>query len=130
LAQRREHAQRVLGAIGDLQVLELSVNQPDIMKASVLETLDTGRSAGSHLLHSHALARRQLKKWAASAGAAPVLIIVDEAATLEEEEDHPHVFHLNSDQLSEMSIDRTPMPVDKRTTSGPFDIIGDIHGCA
>ena len=34
------------------------------------------------------------------------------------------------DEIETASVERKPLWVDKRSESGPFDIIGDIHGCA
>ena len=41
------------------------------------------------------------------------------------------VFSLNNpDEIDGARITRYPMRSDKRTQTGPFDIIGDVHGCA
>jgi protein phosphatase len=41
-----------------------------------------------------------------------------------------HVFVLNSPEaVDEVTIRRTPLWTDRRGEFGPFDIIGDIHGC-
>ena len=41
-----------------------------------------------------------------------------------------HVFILNSpEDVDAATLDRAPLYNDKRTDRGPFDIIGDIHGC-
>jgi protein phosphatase len=41
-----------------------------------------------------------------------------------------HVFILNSpEDVEAVTIRRTPLWTDRRTDVGPFDIIGDIHGC-
>ena len=41
-----------------------------------------------------------------------------------------HVFVLNSpEEVDSASIQRTPMWVNLRHEHGPFDIIGDVHGC-
>ena len=41
-----------------------------------------------------------------------------------------HVFVLNSpDEVDAVAIERTPLWNDKRDLHGPFDFIGDIHGC-
>lgn len=39
--------------------------------------------------------------------------------------------HMLSDpsQIEKLSLRRTPLWCDKRSDSGPFDIIGDVHGC-
>ncbi len=42
-----------------------------------------------------------------------------------------HVFVLKSEQeANEATLERVPLWNDKRTCHGPFDIIGDVHGCA
>ncbi len=40
------------------------------------------------------------------------------------------VFVLNSEEIESVSIERTRLWNDRREDSGPFDIIGDVHGCA
>lgn len=41
-----------------------------------------------------------------------------------------HVFVLNStEEIEAVTIERVPLWNDKRDEHGPFDIIGDIHGC-
>ena len=41
-----------------------------------------------------------------------------------------HVVTISSPaEAEELTITRTPMPADKRHLKGPFDIIGDVHGC-
>ena len=40
------------------------------------------------------------------------------------------VHHLRSEQeIAELSIERVPLLTDRRSESGPFDAIGDVHGC-
>ncbi len=39
------------------------------------------------------------------------------------------VFEIPLDALDKLEIHRTPMPTDMRHEHGPFDIIGDVHGC-
>ena len=41
-----------------------------------------------------------------------------------------HVFTLNASEMAETAtLARDPLYTDRRVDSGPFDIIGDIHGC-
>lgn len=41
-----------------------------------------------------------------------------------------HIFTLNSvDEIESAQIERVPLWNDKRDEHGPFDIIGDVHGC-
>lgn len=41
-----------------------------------------------------------------------------------------YVFELESpDEVESVAIERVPLWTDKRTEHGPFDIIGDVHGC-
>ena len=42
-----------------------------------------------------------------------------------------HVWKLTSaDQIDAATVERKPLWTDKRDDHGPFDIIGDVHGCA
>src|SRR5262245_51401662 len=41
-----------------------------------------------------------------------------------------HVFVLSSpDEVDQVEIERVPLWTDRRSDSGPFDVIGDVHGC-
>ena len=41
-----------------------------------------------------------------------------------------HVFILNSEEeVNQAEVDRTPLWNNRKTETGPFDIIGDVHGC-
>ena len=41
-----------------------------------------------------------------------------------------HIFTLNSpEEVEEVSIERTPLWVNLQHEHGPFDVIGDVHGC-
>ena len=49
--------------------------------------------------------------------------------TLKHEGFH-HVFVLaSSDEVDQVEIERVPLWTDRRADAGPFDVIGDIHGC-
>ncbi len=41
-----------------------------------------------------------------------------------------HVYHLGGEeQIANLTITRAPLWTDKRDVTGPFDLIGDVHGC-
>jgi protein phosphatase len=41
-----------------------------------------------------------------------------------------YVYYLNSpEEVDAVTITRTPLWTDRRSEAGPFDIIGDVHGC-
>ena len=45
-------------------------------------------------------------------------------------EDFRHVFVMNDvDEIDAATVERVPLWNDKRDEHGPFDIIGDVHGC-
>jgi protein phosphatase len=49
--------------------------------------------------------------------------------TLEKEGFHPvHILH-SVEEVAAAVIHREPLPVDRRDLRGPFDVIGDVHGC-
>ena len=39
------------------------------------------------------------------------------------------VHHLTAEQVSALCLTREPLKCDRRAEAGPFDIIGDVHGC-
>ena len=41
-----------------------------------------------------------------------------------------HVWILRADEVDDVEVERQPLWNDKRELTGPFDIIGDVHGCA
>lgn len=41
-----------------------------------------------------------------------------------------HVYILRADELEDVAIERTKLWCDRREERGPFDVIGDVHGCA
>ena len=42
-----------------------------------------------------------------------------------------YVYYLNSpEEVDAVAITRTPLWTDRRSDTGPFDIIGDVHGCS
>lgn len=46
------------------------------------------------------------------------------------EEGFRHIFTLNSvEQVEAVAVERVPLWNDRRSDSGPFDFIGDVHGC-
>lgn len=40
-----------------------------------------------------------------------------------------YIFVLDEAQIARAQVERTPLWTDRRTELGPFDIIGDVHGC-
>ncbi|MEM7394272.1 MAG: polynucleotide kinase-phosphatase, partial [Verrucomicrobiota bacterium] len=70
-----------------------------------------GRDFGSHIVRSHC---QQLKRSLRSL----------------KREGFRHIFSLNSeDEVDETTVERVPLWNNKTDEHGPFDIIGDIHGC-
>src|SRR5690606_18704605 len=104
LSQRRDQAFQILKRIHELQILELDLNRPEAVKANVFEALDAGATTGTHLHRSHPALRRSLSKWAKSAGAAHVIIIIDEAETLLPDEKHPAVYQISSSDIDSLTL--------------------------
>jgi protein phosphatase len=47
-----------------------------------------------------------------------------------EREGFRHVYILNSPaEVDAARVERVPLPTDKRREAGPFDVVGDVHGC-
>jgi protein phosphatase len=58
------------------------------------------------------------------------LRLLDEARRTLPEEDIAAVFTLSSPQFAaQATVTLDPLPCDRRQEAGPFDLIGDIHGC-
>ena len=76
------------------------------------------RQFGPHVIHNQS---RQLRD-SLRAGRA------GRAAQLKRE-GFRYVFLLNEAEIETTQIARTPLWTDRRSERGPFDIIGDIHGC-
>ena len=70
------------------------------------------RSFGRHVVRQH---RSQLRR----------------ALKLLKREGFRHIFTMNSvEEIETASVERVPLWNDQRNQHGPFDIIGDVHGCA
>src|SRR6185437_13912397 len=70
-----------------------------------------GRHVGPNVIHNHALLLKQT------------------LAQLEKER-FEHVYMLSSPEEVEVAVfERQRLPIDRREERGPFDIIGDVHGC-
>jgi protein phosphatase len=55
---------------------------------------------------------------------------LDTALTALENEGYHHLYVLSSPEEVEAAVvERMPMPFDKKHLTGPFDLIGDVHGC-
>jgi protein phosphatase len=69
------------------------------------------RRVGAHVIHSHTeLLRRALGQL--------------------EHEGFRTVYQLSSaEEVAAVSVERQPLPLDRRSEHGPFDLIGDVHGC-
>ncbi len=45
------------------------------------------------------------------------------------EEGYDRIYYLHKEDLPEVQVERIKLEFDKKDESGPFDIIGDVHGC-
>ena len=75
-------------------------------------------------------ARQSLIKLAKNAHLRAVAIVFDHSLPDLEREGFRRVFVLRSpEEVEAVTIERERLPPDRRDDPGPFDIIGDIHGC-
>lgn len=52
------------------------------------------------------------------------------ALPLLQREGYERIYHLRQpEQIAEVTIERVPLRIDRRHEKGPFDLIGDVHGC-
>lgn len=56
--------------------------------------------------------------------------LFNKAARDIENERHYRVYRLSSERQQQATVERVPLENDRRDLTGPFDIIGDLHGCA
>lgn len=93
-----------------VQSVALVVNTPEEV-CQARNALRSDRQFGPHVVRNHC---RQLR------GSLRHL----------EKEGFRFVHVLRLEQLEELAIERVPLWNDKKGEGGPFDIIGDVHGCA
>jgi protein phosphatase len=78
------------------------------------------------------LQREQRQKWVLLAKKyhmIPLAIAFDFAESLEGEGFSAIYRFQSAEEVGQANIVRKPLWVDRRTETGPFDIIGDVHGC-
>lgn len=107
------------------------VNRPTPLKEHSQQALALGQSILVELPYSHAKARRDLSRAAHTYGASSIAVLIDRIDDLDPaSEKHDQIIDLIGADLSDIVIERSRMPADLTNLYGPFDIIGDIHGCA
>ncbi|HEX7036128.1 MAG TPA: metallophosphoesterase [Pseudomonadales bacterium] len=76
--------------------------------------------------------RRRWLQLARAAHAPAVAVVLDDGVATEEllREGFRRVHRLAGAQTASAAVSRRPLRVDRRPDLGPFDIIGDVHGCA
>lgn len=130
LADEKADARQLIQKMDGISVVSTENTSYDALKAAVYAHLTEGRSAILHHTNSAENTRRSLYKWARSAGAASVVIRVGtDTEQISPSEPYGQLFILPRDQISSAVIERTRMSVDLRHLKGPFDIVGDLHGC-
>ncbi len=71
----------------------------------------------------------RLRRAARSAGVARILVLVGSIDTPPSPAGWDGVIPIDPLELSEVVVRRVPLAVDRRDDHGPFDIVGDVHGC-
>lgn len=97
------------------------INNPTVAKAGLIAELREKGRAIALLPRYHDAALRELARIARGRGSVPIAII-----------DEPGQAHFHFDNVGGFKsvFEGVPMPNDRRADEGPFDIIGDVHGCA
>lgn len=105
------------------------VNTPDQALESLHAALSAGPQARVCMLRSHPKARKAVATAARKHGARTVCIRLPGAEEVDATAERIDAVYDVADPADAI-IEIVPMPVDLRRDHGPFDIIGDIHGCA
>lgn len=103
------------------------VNKPEASLEALYEALDAGQPVRVCMLRSHRTARRQVVNAATKRGAIPIALRLPGAEEIGDEEGFAMVVEVCAD--TRLSYTISPMPCDLHHLHGPFDIVGDIHGC-
>lgn len=121
------HAQ--VAAIIDAAATPWDVNKPDRSAEDLTAALvETGR-ARVVIANSHASARRTVAAIGRKHGAISICIRLPGADAVDMAAERIDVVHDVTD-VDGLVFGIVPMPSDLRHLTGPFDIIGDVHGCA
>lgn len=110
-----------LGRLLDCTVTTWDINRPEAQAETLADALAVDLSAVVHLPSYHDKALPDFQRLARRKGLACAAIVPD---------DHPAPASFDFAARYGDQFERRPMPFDLRDDAGPFDIIGDIHGCA
>lgn len=104
------------------------VNMPEDALAALHDALSASPQVRVCMPRSHAKARKTVATAARKHGARTICIRLPGAEKVDAAAERLDAVHdiAGPDGLV---VETVPMPVDRRTDHGPFDIIGDPHGC-
>lgn len=104
-----------------------NIQKPDQSEEALRATLKEHGSARVAIKHAHPKAIRDVVAIARKHGANAIILRLPGAPNIEDGASKAHAVY---DVMSEdaVSFEIVPMPSDMRHLTGPFDMIGDIHG--
>lgn len=105
------------------------VNEPDAALESLHAALSASPQVRVCMLRSHAKARKTVATAARKHGARTICIRLPGAEDVDAAAERIDAVH-DLTGPDNVIVETIPMPVDRRADHGPFDIIGDPHGCA
>ena len=106
-----------------------NVQKPDVSREILHEALKVPGIIRVCMPHSNAKARKIVASAAHKRGAKCVCIRFPDYGEMDATLEKIDAVY-DVDSLEDLSFLIVPMPSDRRDLTGPFDIIGDIHGCA
>lgn len=95
------------------------------MKSTILDALECAERLAINVPAQQALVASAIKA-ARKAGAAPVLVYAEGSGLASDD----CISVALADPTAGIELELTPMPSNRKDDNGPFDLIGDIHGCA
>lgn len=104
-----------------------NVQKPDDSLAALHEMLAREDRVRVVMPNSNAKARRAVSSAARKRGAMPIALRLPGAEAVGEDERYDRVVEV--DRVEDVLFRVVPMPCDLSHVGGPFDFIGDVHGC-
>jgi diadenosine tetraphosphatase ApaH/serine/threonine PP2A family protein phosphatase len=104
-----------------------NVQKPDESLERLHAALDEGRPVRVVMLNSNGKARRAVASAAKRRGAVAIALRLPGGETMAADEGYARVLDLAADARPDFPI--VPSPCDLTHLTGPFDFVGDVHGC-
>ena len=129
LSERRDAARHFISQqLPHLAQQSWNIDDAVTSGALLKDRLKRDQAVALDMYRSHPKARSEAARIARRQGAFALVICIGKLNNLGDDEPIGPIYRIDADE--QVDIIRTPMPSDLSHLHGPFDIIGDIHGCA